>query len=82
MEAGEDRREVGESEPGVSLDAELIQHRQILQGMAVHLQSLEGRLYELSSRVEELVEWLASLSSEEVPSEAGSSPVPETDRSE
>lgn len=65
-----------------SLEAELLQHRQILQGMAVHLQSLEGRLFELSSRVEELVEWLASLSQEEASSEGGSPAVPETDRSE
>lgn len=68
------------------LFAEIRQHRTILQGMAVHLQSLEGKNYELATQLSELVDWLTQMTQtqeeKEASDEAGSSTVPETGRSE
>lgn len=61
-----------------SIQEEVAVHRQILQGMALHLQQLSGEMYQMKDAIEQLI----SVLSREEPSEAGSSAVPETSSSE
>ena len=60
-------------------------HRTILQGMAVHLQKLQGEVFDLQQAFEGLMQFLQEQTAdvtEESANEGGSPAVPETGRGE